>query len=600
MRVAAQKAKRRVSRTKTFPAPRRGWIANENLASSKPEGSRLLQNWFPTPTGCRARGGSEKYGTAEVDEPVTSMATYETGNSSEFFATTATDLYPFTTVVDPDVAPAALVTGLTGGDWSWQQITNTAGAAFLLGVNGADNGLIYDGTTWFPLFDKALYRLNFDGQTVNFTTGTVTGGTSGATGTIFRVFDSGATGYLWLTDIVGTFQNNEALTGAPGAAVVDGTILQLTAAITGVDVSDLSYLALHASRIWAVKKDTLDAYYLSTLSVGGAATKFPLGGVFKRGGSLLFIAEWSLDEGNGLSASLAFVSTKGEVAIYGGLDPSDAATWSLRGVYRIGLPLGKDAWIKAGGDLVIATDIGMVPLSQAVSRDYAALSAAAVSNPIEDEWSQAVATRTARPWVCEAWPTKQMLLVAIPPGDNDPAGMFVANMLTGAWTFYTAWDGTCLQLFGDRMFFGTDVGTVVEAEVTGSDQGMPYVLVNVPLFDDLKGPAALKTLTLARQVYRAPVEANPLMSGQFDFEVMLPPSPDASGAVGGSVWGAAIWGTSTWGAPAAKRTFQKWQSINGSGYACAAASQFTIGGISAPQIEMIRTDVMYEMGDAVS
>ncbi len=599
MRLPAQKTKPRISRTKSFAAPRRGWIANENLASAKPEGAWVLQNWFPTPRGCRLRAGSEKYGTADVTKAITSMATYKAGNNNQFFATDENKLYPYTTVADPDVSPAALVTGLTGGDWSWLQF-ETAGGTFLLGVNGEDDGLIYDGTTWYPVNDKAIYQLDYDGQTVNFTTGTVTGGTSGATGTILRVFDSGATGYLWLVDVVGTFQNNEALTGSPGAAVVNGLAVQVTSAITGVDVSSLSYLASHNSRIWAIEKESLNAWYLDVESIGGVATKFPLGGVFKRGGSLIFVAEWSLDEGSGLSASLAFFTEEGEVAVYTGTDPSTAATWQLKGVYRIGKPLGKDAWFKAGGDIAICTDIGLIPLSQAVSRDYGALTSSAISNPIEDEWSQAVAERTSRPWVCEVWPTRQMLLVAIPPGDTAPPGMFVANILTGAWTFYTAWDATTLQLFGSRMFWGTDEGTIIEAEVTGADQGAPYIGVCVPLFDDMKVPAAQKTQTLARMVYRAPVEANPQLSGQYDHEVALPASPDASSGIASSVWGSATWGQSTWGQPSEKKTFKKWQSVNGSGYDCSVASQFTIGGISPPDIEMVRIDVMYEIGDLVS
>ncbi len=68
-------------------------------------------------------------------------------------------------------------------------------------------------------------RLKYKTQTVNFTVGQVlTGGTSGATGTISADVDAGATGTLTLTGVVGTFQNNEAITDAlGGAAVANGT-----------------------------------------------------------------------------------------------------------------------------------------------------------------------------------------------------------------------------------------------------------------------------------------------------------------------------------------------------------------------------------------
>lgn len=68
--------------------------------------------------------------------------------------------------------------------------------------------------------------LNYDGQTVNFTSGeTVTGGTSGATGVVEFDRDDGTSGKLTLSGISGTFQDDEALTGSStGVAVVNGIL----------------------------------------------------------------------------------------------------------------------------------------------------------------------------------------------------------------------------------------------------------------------------------------------------------------------------------------------------------------------------------------
>lgn len=73
-------------------------------------------------------------------------------------------------------------------------------------------------------FDSA--KLDYDGQTVNFTLGeTVTGGTSGATGVVQIDTDNGADGTLVLSAVSGVFQNDEALTGSStGVAVVDGVL----------------------------------------------------------------------------------------------------------------------------------------------------------------------------------------------------------------------------------------------------------------------------------------------------------------------------------------------------------------------------------------
>lgn len=77
--------------------------------------------------------------------------------------------------------------------------------------------------------------LAYDGQTANFTPGqTLTGVTSGTTARIVADTDSGATGTLKLTDIVGEFVDDEAITdGAGGAALANGVMSHQNAALLG-------------------------------------------------------------------------------------------------------------------------------------------------------------------------------------------------------------------------------------------------------------------------------------------------------------------------------------------------------------------------------
>jgi hypothetical protein len=77
--------------------------------------------------------------------------------------------------------------------------------------------------------------LNFDGQTSNFTVGAVvTGGTSGATAIILENLDAGATGTLTLSNIVGTFVDNELLTDSSGGSATENGVVTWTfTSITG-------------------------------------------------------------------------------------------------------------------------------------------------------------------------------------------------------------------------------------------------------------------------------------------------------------------------------------------------------------------------------
>ncbi len=84
-------------------------------------------------------------------------------------------------------------------------------------------------TEWRPTGarDSTSGVLAFDAQSGNFTVGlTVTGATSHATGVIAVSSDSGSTGTIALTSLVGTFVDNEAITDtSTGAATVNGPIV---------------------------------------------------------------------------------------------------------------------------------------------------------------------------------------------------------------------------------------------------------------------------------------------------------------------------------------------------------------------------------------
>lgn len=633
MRTPAVANKPRTSRLKSFAAPNGGWIANRNLA--QPEvagmapGAEVLENFFPTASSAIMRRGSERYATlGEGVADVVSLFSYKNGAQEQLFGATDDTIYDITTIIsavnyllsDEDgdnlvtengdtigqvsTDNLDVLTGQTSGDWSVVQFA-TSGGVFLRGVNGEDPSFIYDGTRFYPSGAEDVYTLAYDGGTAFFTVGeTLTGGTSAATAIIAAIDGDEVSGTLILHTITGgPFVNDEAITdSAGGAAVADGAEALAYSGVTGVDTADLNYVWVYKNRLWFVEKESLSAWYLSVDAITGTATEFPLGGVFTLGGRLLFGASWSLGEGasGGLSAQCIFVSTEGEVAVYQGSDPSDAANWSLVGVYRIGKPLGKQAFIRAGGDLVIATDIGFVPLSQAIQRDYAALSPSAVSFPIEDAWREAVELRSGSDWRCTVWPTKQMVVVALPTVNERPEQWFVANTRTGAWGSFTGWDAKCLEVFRGRLFYGSTDGKVVEANVTGMDEGSPYTASYVPLFNDFRSPGSLKIAKLARAVLRSPYELAESVGMQSDFVVNLPTVPDATPVTTSSTWGDAVWGESVWGDQAVQNVTQDWQSVGGTGYALAPSLQITSGANTPLDAEIVRIDVTYSMGDLLS
>jgi hypothetical protein len=90
------------------------------------------------------RGGYTKHATGLSGKAQTIMV-YNSGSTSKMFAVTSTGyVYDVTAA---GAVGAAVVSGLTNGIWEYVNIT-TAGGSYLMAVNGVDNALLYDGTTW--------------------------------------------------------------------------------------------------------------------------------------------------------------------------------------------------------------------------------------------------------------------------------------------------------------------------------------------------------------------------------------------------------------------------------------------------------------------
>lgn len=612
--------------THTFPAPIRGWVSNESLALAQPGAARVLENIFPTRTGARLRGGSPRHATVGVT-PVESILTYRSASVSKMFAATNGNIYDITTPASTIIPPSASITGQTADEYS-QELFSTTAAEYLLIVNGADSMLTFDGSA-FETVDEATTKLPYDTETGAFTVGlVVTGGTSSATGTIVVDVQDGGTGTLRLKSVSGTFVDNETITdtstGSAKANIPSG--VESIPAITGVATNKFRHVWSYRNRLFFVE-DGKKSAYLPVDSIGGAASTFSLEGVFKRGGKLFFGATWSLDAGDGLDDKCAFFSDTGEVAVYEGSNPASASDWNLVGIYDITSPMGQNATMRAGGDVLVATVSGLVPLSEAVRKDVAALSLAAVSVPIEPDWKVSARTRTSAPWSLIKWPEKNMAIVGIPESTTttavesdwgeavwgsfiwgggtaylltDTPYCYVVNLETGAWTVYTGWDVRCLGYHDGNVYFGTSDGRIMLAESGGSDDGSPYTCRYAGLFETLSPVGAEITVLMAQPRWTYGVEFNHNVSVSVDYVVEWPTAPNAAITSTTSEWDTAIWDTSVWDQSATEKVRAEWSSVGLSGSAIAPTVQVVCGQSATPDAELVKTRITYEMGAVVS
>ena len=374
-------------------------------------------------------------------------------------------------------------------------------------------------------------------------------------------------------------------------------------AVTNVDTRHLSHVWAYNNRQFFVQKDSMNAWYLGVNSVAGPATKLPLAGVFRKGGSLLFGASWSSDSGEDMNDRCVFVTDQGEFAVYHG-DPASAATWNYDGVYDLGEPLGPRAIMTVGGDLIIATKAGLIPLSAAVQKDVAELKLMALSRAIDPDWRhEVILTEQTEGWRVEKWNSRNMALVIPPLAHTDRAYSFVVNLETGAWAKFTGWRVNDLHLLGDSLHYGTEEGVVYQCDVGGTDDGDLILCRMCLAFDHLNGGAAFKTAHLVRGTFRHKVPFCVQFSIGTNYRPDFPAAPNSAFASEGveATWDVATWDQDYWASELADwQISEDWENVSGHGHALAVQMQITSGAPYKAVCELVSIDMTYSVGQVLT
>lgn len=446
--------------------------------------------------------------------------------------------------------------------------------------------------TYFVADETAIYEfsdLTLDGAALS---ASVTGQTSGDYSILEMQTDGGS--YL------------SVVNGQDHMQIYDGTAWQqVTAsstpfAITNVATNRISHIWAYRNRQFMIEKATMNAWYLGVNSVAGTATKLPLAGVFENGGSLLFGATWSSDSGSGMDDRCVFVTDRGEFAVYGG-DPIDG--WSLVGVYEIGKPLGRRASIKVGGDLIVATHAGLIPLSAAVRKDPGQLKLDALSRAIDPDWRKEITLAgNLDGWRIEKWESRNMAVFTPPPRQAEQGYCYVVNLETNAWAKFTGWRVGDIQVLSDTLHFGNEDGEVHQCDLGGNDNGQPFECRACFAFDHLGAVGALKTAHAARGLWRYRTPIKPALSIASDFKPNFRAAPNAAQFSGGqqASWDTTPWDQDYWAdGNEGYRFFEKWVSVSGHGKTLALQVQLTSAATQKLDCELVSIDLTYSSGQVL-
>ena len=582
-------AKKFSATTASVPSPIGGWNARDSVAEMNPLDAVVLENFFPTPSQVQLRKGYTQFATG-ITGQVDTLMNYAGGNTQKLFASAGSVIYE---VTGGGVATSA-VTGLGSDRWEYVN-ASTAGGNFLTAVNGTDAALLYDGTTWIKYANistaQTISNLTSSGTTCTLVTSTAHGLVTGNQVTVTGASPAAYNGTFRITVTNGTTFTYTALSApatSPASPLGSYTVAKF---ITGVDSSNLAHVNLHKDRLYFVQENTLKFWYLGTNAISGAATSYDLGGVARMGGFIQAMGTWTLDAGYGVDDYAVFITNNGEAIVYKGSDPSDPTDWSLIGVWQLGQVFTRRCFFKFGGDLLLITQDGIVPLAGALQssrldpRIY-------ITDKVYNAVSEAADLySTEFGWQIQYYAKFNMLIFNIPVIGGQQ--QFVMHNITKAWANFTGIDTTCFESHNEDMYFGGNgfVGKFYDG-FSDNDTNIKATCQQAYSYFDARGQ--LKRFTMVRPILFVDNGTPTILCGiNTDFETQnsLGQVSYNPALISVGVWDTSLWDDVEWGG--GNNISKNWQGVTGIGYAAGISINIASQDID---VRWASTDYVMEKG----
>jgi len=358
--------------------------------------------------------------------------------------------------------------------------------------------------------------------------------------------------------------------------------------ITNIDTATVSNITLFKNRIWLTTNDTLKVWYLPVNSIGGAAVALDMTSIFQLGGYIMAGMTWTLDAGYGVDDYLVFITSNGEALVWRLTDPTTPTGISQIGLYKIGAPIGRRCYTKFGGDLLVITQDGVVPMSGSLqsSRLDPRVS---ITNKIQYAMSSAISTYGANfGWQLLYYPKENQLILNVPISEGSQQ-QYVMNNITKSWCNFTGWYANCWELHIDDPYFGGN-GYVGKAWNGNTDDTSDIAGFGLQSFQTY-GTALQKQCKMIR--YHLQSNGSPAVFGNVNVDYNL---ADESAQLNFSsisygTWDSGIWDTTLWGSGVVPSA--DWQGATNIGYTFAPLIKTATQGI---QLQWVATDLVFEGG----
>jgi hypothetical protein len=372
-----------------------------------------------------------------------------------------------------------------------------------------------------------------------------------------------------------------AVNGEDGVQLFDGTNWTV-GAYTGTGIDSTQFIGVNAyqGRLWFVVNNSTDPVYLSTVGgVTGAAAVFPLGQLMTKGGYLMAIGRWTVDTRQNVDEYIAFITSRGEVIVYQGTDPTTSTTWSLVGIYQIGAPIGRRCFLRISGDLQIITVDGVVGMSEMLSTDRAAANRISLTSIIMNQMALAAQSyRTNFGWQLIEYALGTLTLLNIPQEENYQQVQFVMNTITGAWARFIGLNPTtnlqdpayginanCWEVTStDQIYFGGNDGNVYEWNIGAGDGPNPITCIVKGAYNSFGNAAQFKRYLQLQPLITTTGSPIPSIGINVDFNDISLLSTEEPILPAGPLWDQVEWDQFQWGGEAV--VTNNWISVAGAGH----------------------------------
>lgn len=371
----------------------------------------------------------------------------------------------------------------------------------------------------------------------------------------------------------------QCVNGADTLRQYDGsswTVPSITGLPGSVPTSAIFNIYAQKRRLWYLLNQSTVAAFMPTDAISGAiAGTLDMGALWTKGGYLVAMSDWTVDGGNGPQDYAVFMSSRGQVSIYAGTDPTSSTAWTLVGTFDLAPPLGTRCMTKIGSDVGVITQQGVVPLSQALPFDPSADRSVAITARIQNAMAQASVTAGMNfGWQLLSFPNQQLAVLNVPLAENASQVQYVMNALTGAWCRFTNWNANCFEIFNDNLYFGDNDGNIWLAYSGGTDYDEPILADMQCAFNYFDDPGRTKRMTMVQPLMIASGVVIPFMGVDEDFATASLSAP-LTFVSGGSLWDVAVWDVDVWSV--LQVTLKNWLSVQAIGHALAIRMQANIG-----------------------